>query len=89
MICNHVLSGESIKRVEGLSTPPEKAPSVPSPPTPPTFDPGPSPFSSQAPTKYPCTWAATAAGGGPYKDRDWGGGLLIFHGPHSPMERGG
>lgn len=79
----------------GLSTPPERAPSVPSPhPTSPhTFDPGASPFSFQVPTKYPLTWAAAAAGGGPCKGSGGGWGeliapLLIFHGPRSPMEGG-
>lgn len=61
---------------QGLSTPPERAPSVPSPPPHPyAFDPGTSPFSFQAPTKYPRTWAAAAAGGGPCKGSGggWGG----------------
>lgn len=80
---------------QGLSTPPERAPSVPSPPPPHpyAFDPGTSPFSFQAPTKYPRTWAAAAAGGGPCKGSGGGWGdlmapLLIFHGCCSPMEGG-
>lgn len=91
MICNHVLSGESIKRA-GASAPLLRGLLLfphPPPPHTHTFDPSASPFSFQAPTKYPRTWAAAAAGGGPCKGR---GGLmaplLIFHGPRSPMERG-
>lgn len=67
MICNHVLSGESIKRA-GASAPLLRGLLLfPHPPTTHTFDPGASPFSFQAPTKYPRTWAAAAAGGGPCK----------------------
>ncbi|MEQ2178838.1 hypothetical protein GOODEAATRI_018377 [Goodea atripinnis] len=79
MICNHVLSGESIKRarasaplLRGLLLFPHSLHPF-RPPTH-TFDPGASLFSFQAPTKYPRTWAATAAGGGPCKGSGGGRG---------------
>lgn len=103
MICNHVLSGESIKRARASAPRLRGLLLFPHPPPPPlsthththTFDPGASPFSFQAPTKYPRTWAASAAGGGPCKGTGrecvgWGelmAPLLIFHGPRSSMER--
>lgn len=98
MICNHALSGESIKRARA-SAPLLRGLLLFYPLTPPTctFDPSVSPFSFQAPTKYPRTWAAVAAGGGACEGSEGGrsgvggGGfmapLLIFHGPCSPMER--
>lgn len=74
MICNHVLSGESIKRARASAPLLRGLLLFPNPPPPTahtythihTLDPGTSPFSFQTPTKYPRTWAGIVGEGGSF-----------------------